>query len=129
MSRDRARELRKNLTDTERFVWDKLRHRQLGGHKFRRQVSLGPYIADLVCLERRLIVELDGGQHAEREEEDARRTQWLEGQGFTVIRFWNHEALQEWDAIEQAIWEHLAGRTPHPNPPPQGAFRGRYGSG
>src|SRR5436309_2247647 len=117
MSRDRARHLRKNMTDTERFVWDKIRYRQMCGFKFRRQVPLGPYIADFVCLERRLILELDGGQHAERVEQDAERTRWLESQGFTVLRFWNNEALCDWEAVEQVICEHLQEPTPHPNPP------------
>ena|SRR5438874_2110197 len=120
MNRDRARELRKNLTDTERFAWYRLRQRQLGGHRFRRQVPLGQYIVDFVCLERRLILEFDGGQHAERVTYDEQRTRWLERQGFRVMRFWNNEVLQEWEAVEQVILEALEKATPHPNPPPQG---------
>jgi very-short-patch-repair endonuclease len=95
------------MTDAERFAWDRLRYRQMGGHKFRRQVELGPYIADFVCLERRLVVELDGGQHAERAEQDRQRTRWLEGQGFRVLRFWNHEVLRDWEAVERCIWQGL----------------------
>jgi very-short-patch-repair endonuclease len=109
MGVERARELRKNMTDTERFVWSKLRYRQLGGHRFRRQVPMGPYILDFVCLERRLIVELDGGQHAEQVEPDQVRSRFFEAQGYTVLRFWNHEALKDWEAVERVIWQHLQG--------------------
>jgi very-short-patch-repair endonuclease len=114
MNRDRARELRKNMTDTERFAWQRLRQRQFVGYKFRRQVPLGPYIADFVCLKRRPILEFDGGQHAERVDYDERRTQWLETQGFRVLRFWNNEVLQEWDGVEQVIIEALTAPTPPP---------------
>src|SRR5262249_26771691 len=120
MSRDHARQLRKNLTDTERFVWQRIRYRQLGGYKFRRQMSLGPYVVDFVCLECRLILELDGGQHAEQAAEDAIRTRWLQEQGFTVLRFWDHEAMRDWDAVAEVIRRHLRSSTPHPDPPPQG---------
>jgi very-short-patch-repair endonuclease len=77
--RDRARSLRKNLTDSERLLWAKLRNRRFAGFKFRRQVPLGSFIADFVCFERRLILELDGGQHAQQQEYDAARTRWMEG--------------------------------------------------
>ena len=120
MSRDRARQLRKNMTDAERFAWQRLRYRQIGGHKFRRQVPIGPFVADFVCLECRLIVELDGGQHADRIGADAARTKWLRDQGFKVLRFWNHDVLQDWDAVEQVIWENVQALTPPPNPPPLG---------
>ena len=120
MSRDRARKLRQNMTDAERFAWQRLRYRQIGGHKFRRQAPIGPFIADFVCLECRLIVELDGGQHAEQVESDGNRSKWLRDQGFRVLRFWNHDVLQDWDAVEQVIWENVQSLTPHPHPPPQG---------
>lgn len=110
MSLERARQLRRNLTDTERFVWQRLRSRRFAGFKFRRQMPVGPYIVDFVCLSRRLILELDGGQHADQKEYDARRTSWLESQGFEVLRFWDHEVLQEWEAVEEAIWRRLEGR-------------------
>ena len=74
MYHDRARELRKNMTDAERRLWYHLRHRQIGNDRFRRQVPIGPYIVDFVCFEKRLIIELDGGQHAVHGEEDLRRT-------------------------------------------------------
>ena len=101
MASEFARHLRKNMTDTERFVWDRLRYRQLGGHKFRRQHPLGPFTVDFVCLERKLVIELDGGQHAERAEEDARRTAWLTERGYRVFRLWNNEAIQDWDAAAE----------------------------
>jgi very-short-patch-repair endonuclease len=119
MLRDIARRLRKDVTEAEQFAWKRLRQRQVGNFKFRRQQELGPYIVDFVCLESRLIFELDGGQHAENAEADRIRTQWLEGQGFRVCRVWNHQVFQEWDTIVQEL-ERLLVRTPHPNPPPQG---------
>jgi very-short-patch-repair endonuclease len=122
-NRDRARHLRRNMTDTERFVWERVRYRQIGRCKFRRQHPLGPFVVDFACLERKLVLELDGGQHAERAEEDARRTAWLEERGYRVFRLWNFEAFQDWEATEQRIWELLqegGDPTPHPNPPPQG---------
>ena len=99
----RARELRNNPTEAERTLWKHLRLRQLGGYKFRRQQPLGPYIVDLICLEKRLIIEVDGGQHSEQKAYDAERNAWLEEQGFRVLRFWNHEVLQEIEAVKEVI--------------------------
>ncbi len=104
MSREFARHLRKNMTDAERFAWMRLRGRQIAGFRFRRQAPIGPYIADFVCFEAKLILELDGGQHAEQVGEDAARTRWFESEGFRVVRFWNHEVFQDWDVIEQELW-------------------------
>lgn len=106
--RTRARELRNNLTDAERFLWSHLRLRQLGGHKFRRQQPLGPYIVDFVCLEQRLILEIDGGQHAEQTEYDSKRENWLRAEGFTVLRFWDNEVLTQVENVKQAIWDALS---------------------
>ena len=106
----RARDLRKKMTDTERFVWGRLRSRRFAGYKFRRQMPLGPYIVDFVCLETRLVLELDGGQHVQQMEHDTKRTLWLESQGFEVLRFWDHEVLQEWETVEEAIWQRLEAR-------------------
>ena len=86
-----ARRLRRNPTDAEKRLWSKLRHKQLSGHRFRRQVPIGPYIVDFACLGARLIVEVDGGQHANQIERDNARTAWLGGQGFRVLRFWNND--------------------------------------
>jgi very-short-patch-repair endonuclease len=88
----RARTLRATMTDAERRLWSVLRSRRLQGYKFRRQRPIGPFIADFACIEHRLVVEADGGQHLEGEY-DARRTAWLEARGWRVLRFWNNEIL------------------------------------
>lgn len=98
-----ARRLRADLTDAERALWRRLRHRQLCGCRFRRQQPLGPYVVDFACLERRLVVEIDGSQHLVQAAADARRTEWLRAQGFTVLRFWNNEVLLEIDAVLERI--------------------------
>ena len=103
----RARELRKGQTDTERRMWSKLRARRFASFKFRRQVPIGKYIADFVCFDRRLIIELDGGQHTVQKEYDARRTAWFEAHGFHVVRFWNHEVWEEAEPVEELIWAKL----------------------
>ena len=97
------------MTDAELCLWRVLRSRQLAGHKFRRQQPLGRYIVDFVCLEKRIVIELDGGQHANRNqsEYDSQRTAWLEQNGYRVLRFWNHEVLQSVEAIKQAIFQAL----------------------
>ena len=81
MSTQRARNLRKNMTDAERVLWRLIRNRQVEGRRFRRQFSIGNYIVDFICLEKRLIIEVDGGQHIERVSYDQRRTAWLEKKG------------------------------------------------
>ncbi len=92
----RARELRRNMTDAEKRLWRELRLRQFDAHKFRRQFPLGPYIVDFVCLDARLVIEVDGGQHLDSPE-DRRRDAWLATQGFRVLRFWNTTVrLNEW---------------------------------
>ena len=78
----RARQLRKNLTDAERSLWNILRNRQMSGYRFRRQAPIGPYIVDFVCFKNRLVIEVDGGQHMVRSDYDAARTTWLEAEGF-----------------------------------------------
>ena len=90
---DRARRMRREMTEAELKLWSILRNRALVGVKFRRQVPIGNYIADFCCLDRRLIVELDGGQHAEQEAADALRSRFLSGKGFRVLRFWNDQVL------------------------------------
>ena len=99
----RARELRKKQTDAEWKLWSRLRNRQLSGYKFRRQFAVGPYVVDFVCLERRLAIELDGGQHSEREVYDQRRTKFLAAEGFEVLRFWNPIVFEETDAVLATI--------------------------
>jgi len=107
MSTVRARELRNNPTEAERALWKHLRLRQLDGQKFRRQLPLGHCIVDFVCIEKRLIIEVDGGQHSEMAVTDATRTVWLEAQGFRVLRFWNHHVLADIEAVMEAIREAL----------------------
>jgi very-short-patch-repair endonuclease len=104
---NRARELRKNPTEAERKLWAHLRLRQIGGYKFRRQHPLGPYIVDVVCIEKKLIVEVDGGQHDEKRFYDAKRDKWLEEKGFKVIRFWNNEVLRHIDIVKEVIESEL----------------------
>lgn len=104
ISIDRARRLRREPTDAERHLWYDLRRKTLGGWRFRRQAPIGRYIADFVCFEARLIVELDGGQHAEaRQAYDADRTVWLEAEGFRVLRFWNNDVLTNTAGVVEEI--------------------------
>jgi very-short-patch-repair endonuclease len=88
-----AKKLRRNETDAEKILWRYLRNRQCGGYKFRRQVPIGSYVVDFLCIDARLVVELDGGQHAEAVAQDAERTKFLESLGYMVIRFWNDEVM------------------------------------
>lgn len=115
-----ARMLRKRPTDAESALWRQLRLRQIDGAKFRRQHPIGPYIVDFACLEHKLIIEVDGSQHAEQKRQDAERTAWLQSVGCRVIRFWDHEVLTELESVKEAIWRSL---TPHLSPPPQGGRR------
>lgn len=103
MSISRARRLRRNLTDAERKLWSRLRRRQLDGHYFRRQVPVGRFIVDFLCKERRLIVEVDGGQHAERRRADAARSLRLQARGYRVIRFWNNDVIGNIDGVLETI--------------------------
>ncbi len=107
IQRDRARALRRSMTDSERHLWAKLRRKQLGGLRFRRQVPFGPYVADFVCLSKRLIIEIDGGQHDRAKLYDARRTTWMEEKGFKVIRFWAHDVMKRRTVVLQTILSEL----------------------
>jgi adenine-specific DNA-methyltransferase len=114
-----ARALRANSTDAERRLWYYLRDRRMSGYRFRRQVPIGPFVVDFVCMRARLIVELDGGQHAEHPLDDLDRTRSLARTGFRVIRVWNDEVLQRTEAVLESILEALIQACPHPNPLPQ----------
>ncbi len=116
-----ARALRSGMTDSERALWSRLRQQQLGV-KFRRQHPLGHYIADFACLAPKLIVELDGSQHAEQVAYDERRDAFFASQGFKVLRFATDEPLKNIDGVLTVIVEQLGvvGERPHPNPPPEG---------
>ncbi|MHB8092509.1 MAG: endonuclease domain-containing protein [Syntrophales bacterium] len=115
---DAAKELRRSSTDAERLLWQRLKAKQLKGLKFRRQEQIGRFIADFVCYEKSIIIEADGGQHALEKEKDAERTQWLNSQGFTVLRFWNNEILTNIDGVMEAI--RMQCETPLPDPLPPG---------
>jgi very-short-patch-repair endonuclease len=114
-----AKGLRKISTDVEQLLWSRLRAGRFEGMKFRRQHPIGQYIADFVCLERKLIIELDGGQHALPDGilKDRQRDAWLEKEGYTVIRFWDNEVLTNTSGVLEAISERLH-RTPSPQSPP-----------
>ncbi len=107
----RARQLRAAMTDAERLLWRCLRMRRLGGHRFRRQVPVGPYIADFACLAARLVVEVDGGQHAGAHH-DRRRDEYLRAQGFRVLRFWNHDVLGNPEAVCEVVLAALGDGAP-----------------
>lgn len=111
------RELRNNPTGAESHLWTYLRRRQMLGHKFRRQHVIGPYIVDFVCLEKKLVVEIDGSQHLDQERYDQRRSRFLQQQGYRVLRFWNNQVLLQAQvvlrAIEYALEEPLQ-RSRHP---------------
>ena len=111
----RARALRAGETEAEYRLWGELRGRHLNGYKFVRQVPLGPYVADFVCRENGLIVEIDGSQHADSLT-DIVRTKWLNRNGYSVLRFWNHEVLTERRAVLETILAVLEGQIFAPSP-------------
>ena len=104
--------LRTNMTDAEQHLWKYLRRRQIEGYKFRRQFLIGKYIVDFICLERRLIIEIDGGQHSEQLDYDLKRTSYLSSNGFKVIRFWNSDVFQETNAVLESIKSRLCDSPP-----------------
>ena len=111
----RSRELRSNATEAELRLWRRLSARQLAGVRFNRQFPIGPFICDFVSRGAKLIVEVDGGQHAAQAEADARRTAYLKAQGYRVIRFWNNDVLENTDGVVEAI-EQVLLNSPSPNP-------------
>lgn len=115
----RATELRKNATRAELTLWDQLRNRQVRGVRFNFQRPIGPYICDFVARTPKLIVEVDGGQHALNVETDARRTAFLKMRGYRLIRFWNNDVLENIEGVVAAIEQALADR-PSPTPPGNG---------
>ena len=143
-----ARHLRRHATDVERKLWHQIRDKQIEGFRFRRQRPIGKFIVDFICLEAKLIIELDGGQHATAVTKDEKRTALLEGLGYRVLRFWNNEVVENMEGVLARLLEallltrvdstpalHLAGvgvdrdrlevsaRTPSP------VFRGKAGMG
>ena len=100
---DNAKSLRRNLTDAEQKLWYYLRAHRFIGRKFKRQKPIGHYVVDFVCLEEKLVIELDGGQHAENLEYDHVRDSWLRSEGYTVLRFWNNELMNEMESVLERI--------------------------
>jgi very-short-patch-repair endonuclease len=115
---ERARALRREMTEAETKLWRMLRSRQIEGHRFRRQVPLGRYIADFICHEARLIVELDGGQHDSLSQQEANGSQFLQSEGYRRIRLWNDEVLENPEGVHAMIVRERAAASPPPNPPP-----------
>ena len=139
---DHAKKMRREMTAAEQRLWHFLRAGRLQGYKFRRQQPMGSYIADFVCVNPKLIIEADGGQHAEQAAYDTERSRYFQRQGFTVLRFWNHQILQQTDDVLAEMLRVLDGLVekrqvtlvppnPLPNPPPRGReqIAGSVGTG
>jgi very-short-patch-repair endonuclease len=129
--RKAAKALRANTTGAEDILWRHLRRLEVRGSHFRRQVPIGPYVADFACLKERLIIEVDGSQHGEdanaRRDED--RTRWLNSEGYRVLRFWNNDVMSKTEAVMEAIHAATAVTPPRlpqgaGDPPPQGEGEG-----
>ncbi len=118
---DRARTLRKSQTDAEKLLWKHLRAKQMEGFKFRRQHPVGNYVVDFACLEKSLVIEVDGGQHADSMKDD-KRNAWLTSEGFKVLRFWNNELLTNMKGVLEVIRENILSHPPLP-PPLKGGER------
>jgi very-short-patch-repair endonuclease len=115
---NKARILRRNSTDAERRLWAALRDRRLRGYRFRRQYPIGPFIVDFACTRHQLVIEADGGQHAQNNE-DTVRTAWLEAHGWRVLRFWNGDVLGTIDGVLETIVRAIE-EPPHPSLSPGG---------
>jgi very-short-patch-repair endonuclease len=111
-----AKGLRINQTTAEELLWYRLRDSRLDGHKFRRQQPLDDYIVDFICFEKKLVIEVDGGQHNEETaiEKDKSRTEWLEGRGYRVLRFWNNDILTNLDGVMDLVGKAITEGTPSP---------------
>ena len=117
IAQGRARELRIRATDAEQHLWRYLRRRQLAGFYFRRQVPICGYIADFACLDAKLVIELDGGQHMDRVSYDEHRDRRIEAEGFRVLRFWDNQVLKETPAVLEVILKVLESGRAAPPPP------------
>ncbi|WP_349255941.1 endonuclease domain-containing protein [Candidatus Binatus sp.] len=109
LPRDTARKLRRDQTEAEQKLWSRLRRHQMKGLQFRRQLPIGRLFADFVCLETKLIIEVDGSQHADQTDRDESRSEFLRGAGYKVLRFWNYEVIGEIDQVVQRIADALEG--------------------
>jgi len=107
-----AKVLRKEMTDAEQKLWQRLRAGRMGAHKFKRQMPIGPYIADFVSPLLNLVIEIDGGQHVEQTKYDEARTIKLRDQGYTVLRFWNEDVLLRIEVVLEEIWRHVTAHAP-----------------
>lgn len=114
-----AKTLRKRLTDTEQVLWKYLRANQMEGLKFRRQEPIGNYIVDFICYEKRIIIEVDGGQHSVNKEKDNKRDKWFKEQGFKVLRFWDNEVLTNIEGVLEVLRDSCLNHPPL-NPSHQG---------
>lgn len=120
----KAKSLRKEMTDAEKSLWYILKSKNFQGLKFRRQEPIGEYIVDFVCFGIKLVIELDGGQHANLTiEEDKERDEWLRSQGFTVLRFWNNDVLENRDGVLEEILKNIKTPSPDPSHLGRGKFR------
>ena len=115
MMKERAKECRRNRTDAENRMWYYLRNRRLSGYKFVRELVISNYIADFVCREKKIIIEIDGGQHMAAVQYDLMRTKYLERNGYKVIRFWNNEVFQDIEAVMDSILN-IINTVPHESP-------------
>jgi very-short-patch-repair endonuclease len=116
-----AKNLRKRPTNAEKLLWRHLRAKQMEGFKFRRQQPIGNYVVDFVCFDKRIVVEVDGGQHAIQRDKDIERDSYLIKNGFKVLRFWNNEVLQNIEGVLGEIRKSclkFPSPNPHPDPPP-----------
>jgi len=111
----RSRSLRRSATEAEKILWRELRNRRLAGFKFRRQVWIGPFIADFACVEAKVVVEADGSQHSDHRQYDVRRDVYLRGEGYRVLRVWNNELMGNMDGVLEAIRHALLERVPSPS--------------
>ncbi|MGI6595714.1 MAG: DUF559 domain-containing protein [Elusimicrobia bacterium] len=113
--KNRAQKLRKQSTDTEKFLWKHLRNKQITGIKFRRQQPVGKYIVDFISCEMKIIIEVDGGQHTINRAKDIKRDRYLNKEGYKVLRFWDNEVLTNIEGVIEVIMRHLS---PSPLPSP-----------
>ncbi len=130
----RAKKLRQVMTEAEKHMWYHLRAHRLLGFKFKRQKPIGPYVVDFACPALRLVIEIDGGQHSIDADEDSIRDRWLRKHGYTVLRFWNNEVMENLEGVMEAIASAASPDSPSPPAPlpisGEGSFRlRRKGSG
>ena len=121
-----VKSLRKRLTDAEKVLWKHLRAKQLQGLKFRRQEPIGKYVVDFVCYQKRIVVEVDGGQHSKESSKDEERDRWFQKEGYKVLRFWNNDVLTNTDGVLEVIMKNVS---PSPGPSHRGRGKNqiRYG--